>query len=94
MTRPLSRRTVLRGLGAAVALVEALQEAMRQHGNIVAALPQGRKYDFHRVQTVIKVKAEAPLLGQLLQVTMGGANNARSHSRQGSADIKRRGRRG
>src|SRR5690348_2640304 len=59
-----------------VALVKALQETMCQHSDIIAALPQRRKRNLHRIQTIVEIEPKTALLGQLLQVTMGGTDDA------------------
>ena len=50
-----------------------------QHGNILPPLPQGRNADLHHVQAVEQVLPEGALGHLLLQVPVGGGDDAHIH---------------
>ncbi len=57
----------------------ALEEGLRQHHDVAAALPEGRQHERHHRQTMIEVLAETPLAGGRLQVEIAGGDDAHVH---------------
>jgi hypothetical protein len=48
---------------------------LKKKRDVLASLPQGRNLERHNVETVIKVRAEGPLLDELPQVGLRGRND-------------------
>jgi len=59
-----------------VALAGGIGKMLEQHQNIVAAFTQWRDTQRGDVQAVVKVGAEAALVGGLAQVFLGGSDHA------------------